>query len=368
MAERDYSNNPDDLERDYPGGQGTYPGGITYPNSQSQTQEAQAPQSHDPYADYNGGSPPDAPLQPGHGWEWNGSRWVQVQGRGLGYQAPQQNAPPQNQSAPQQQSVGGQQSGVPSSYRAPAPTYGPSTLSGSVPTLADAIRDAKQLPAAPQIQPYAQFQAPTPVGIDQRNQILQSILNRPQVLDQTVQDQLFEQQKEMANSLAQQSRASASQQGASRGLSGGGGFQAAATADIDNQLNRTLLGNRRDIAVKAAELNRQSELAALEMQNALAQGDFARAASAHQLQLQAQAMFDEMRFKEAEFNRSNVALAASTGMAGRQQQLAEQVASFQQYLQQRQFDEMMRQFNEQMGLNWSQFGWNQQFDLASLFP
>lgn len=65
-----------------------------------------APPPSDPYQNYNGGSPVDAPLQPGHGWEWSGpigtsetqplwnsgpnnweyGRWNQVAGRGLGYQ------------------------------------------------------------------------------------------------------------------------------------------------------------------------------------------------------------------------------------------------------------------------------------------
>lgn len=43
--------------------------------------------SDDPYANYNNGSPVDAPLQAGHGWQWDGSRWQQVRGAGIGFNA-----------------------------------------------------------------------------------------------------------------------------------------------------------------------------------------------------------------------------------------------------------------------------------------
>jgi hypothetical protein len=67
-----------------------------------------APSPSDPYQNWNNGSPVDAPLQSGYGWEWSGpsgtsgtapiwdsgannwsyGRWNQVQGKGLGYTAP----------------------------------------------------------------------------------------------------------------------------------------------------------------------------------------------------------------------------------------------------------------------------------------
>jgi hypothetical protein len=43
---------------------------------------------NDPYHDYNGGSPPDAPLQAGRGWVWEDKTWRQAEGKGLGYNAP----------------------------------------------------------------------------------------------------------------------------------------------------------------------------------------------------------------------------------------------------------------------------------------
>ena len=69
-----------------------------------------APTPSDPYQNWNNGSPVDAPLQAGYGWEWSGAqtnhprpwepvfnsesgnwdygRWNQVAGRGIGYAAP----------------------------------------------------------------------------------------------------------------------------------------------------------------------------------------------------------------------------------------------------------------------------------------
>jgi hypothetical protein len=323
---------------------------------------------------WNGGSPPASALPTGpdgkttHGWVWTGSdeydpngNWTQVQGKGIGFGnynvggGPPKTGGNTNTGGTTSRPGGGTSglAGVPQSYN------GQSMFSGSVPTLDDAIRESKKLAPAPTISPYAQFQAPQAVGLDQRNQIMQAVLNKPQVMDQRTQDQLFEQQKELQNSLAQQSRERAAQTGAGRGLQSNGGYAAATNAQIEGDFGRNLLQSQRDIAVKAADLNRQSELAAVQMQEALSQGDFNRAAQAYQVQLQAQNLYDELRFKAAEFDRGNVALAAQNLMAGRQQNMAEGVASFQQYLAQRQMEEQMRQFNEQMGLNWSKFGWDQ---------
>lgn len=346
-------------------------GGDYIPPQSGQTDGPQPPapqqESHDPYGDYNGGSPPDAPLQAGYGWEWTGSRWVQVSGRGLGYQAAPKaasgNSGGGNNTTSQSSSVGGKISGVPSVY-----SGGQSPIGGSVPTLQDAITAGKSLPQLPAFSPYANFQAPQAVGVDQRNSILNAVLNKPQVLDQNTQDAMYEQQKEQQNALAQQFKQQAGQAGAGRGFSSTGGYQAAATNQANSELGRGLMAARRDISVQAAQLNRQSEIAAVQLQEALAQGDFERAAQAHQLQTQTQDLFNQLQIKAAEFDRANTALAAQTQMAGRQQQLGEQMSAFNQYMQQKQMDETIRQFNAQMGLDWSKFGWGQQFDTASLFP
>lgn len=94
------------------------------------------PTFNDPYLQYNNGSPVNAPLTAGHGWEWSGvtsptwnmsnnqwdyGRWNQVAGRGLGYtETPPPAGGPTTGGAP----TGGAPTGG-------APTGGP----GSVPPL-----------------------------------------------------------------------------------------------------------------------------------------------------------------------------------------------------------------------------------------
>ena len=245
--------------------------------------------------------------------------------------------------------------GVPTSYQAPPVT--------GMPTLASAIQDAKQLPQAPTISPYAEFTPAAPVGLEARNRLVESILTRPQTMDQTAQDQLFEQQKEQQEALRIAGRNRLAQQGAGRGLSSYGGQQIAGDVQLEQGFAKSLIEGRRDIALKANEINRQNELAAVEMANAVNQGDFARAQAAYETQLKAKQAYDALRFQAAEFERGNVALAAQTAMAGRQQAQAEAMANFQQYMEQRKFDEMMRQFNEQLGYNYGTFGWQQQKDI-----
>ena len=225
-----------------------------------------------------------------------------------------------------------------------------------------------QLQKAPEVKPYAPFTPVAPHGQEGRNRILDAILAKPQTMDQQFQDQLFEQQKEQQAGLAGHARARAGQVGAGRGFGSGGGFAAAALGEVEGNFQNELLKSRRDITTKAADVNRQNEIAAINLQEAVAQGDFVRANAAYETQLKAQTTYDDLRLKAAEFDRANIALTAQTMMSGRQQQLAEQQTSFQQYLDQLKFDEMMRQFNEQMALDYGKFGWQQQNDLASYFP
>lgn len=105
------------------------------------------PEAGNPYHQYNGGSPVDAPLQAGYGWEWSGPQqtqfngdtgnwergaWNQVAGRGIGYTAapnaapsgpaPQQPAFQPQAAAPAPRSGGGgggAPSAPPASYQTP---------------------------------------------------------------------------------------------------------------------------------------------------------------------------------------------------------------------------------------------------------
>ena len=321
------------------------------------------------YFNYNGGSPPGVPLAAGHGWEWDGTRWNQVKGRGIGYVA----------------SGGGggttattsRVSGVPQSYRSGGgggggggTSWGGATspIGGSVPTLEEAQAKAKQLfGSAPEILKPGTFTAPPQVGLEDRNKIVQAILAQPDVMGQTFQDQLFEQQKEQQAQLAEQARARLGQATAARGLSAMGGQELLGQAGVEEGFINSLLSARRDVSMKAAEANRASRTAAVEMADAVTQGDFARAQAAYQTQLQANQIYNQLQMQAAELERGNVALVAQNLLAQREMQLGEQSQSFDQYLRQLQLNEMIRQFNEQLAFDYGKFGWTQQMGFADLF-
>jgi hypothetical protein len=268
-------------------------------------------------------------------------------------------------------------SGVPASYRssggvgaagggAPGAT---SPIGGSVPTLAEAAAQAKQLfGSAPEILKPGTFTPPPPVGLEDRNKIVQAILAQPDVMGQTFQDQLFEQQKEQQAQLAEQARARLSQATAARGLSAMGGQELLGQAGVEEGFINSLLSARRDVSMKAAEANRASRTAAVEMADAVTQGDFARAQAAYQTQLQANQIYNQLQMQAAELERGNVALVAQNLLAQREMALGEQGQSFDQYLRQLQLNEMIRQFNEQLALDYGKFGWTQKIGVASLFP
>jgi hypothetical protein len=145
MAERDYTNDWDDPNNPYRNSQG---GQEQQQQQPSVFDPGPAPGPPAPRYDYNGGSPPDQALTPGHGWTWEGPQspswnaglgqwdrgvWQESAGSGLGYSAPA--APAQGPAfqppaaAPQQQfsapSSGGGGGGAPApqaSYKTPAIT------------------------------------------------------------------------------------------------------------------------------------------------------------------------------------------------------------------------------------------------------
>lgn len=248
-------------------------------------------------------------------------------------------------------------------------TLATSPIAGSIPTLEEAAAKAKQLfGSAPEILKPGTFTAPTPVGMEDRNRIVQAILAQPEVMGQTFQDQLFEQQKEQQAQLAAQARARLSQTTAARGLSAAGGQELLGQAGVEEGFINSLLSARRDVSMKAAEANRASSQAAVEMADAVTQGDFARAQAAYQTQLQANQIYNQLQMQAAELERGNVALVAQNLLAQREMALGEQGQSFDQYLRQLQANEAIRQFNERLAFDYGQFNWAQQMGLAGLFP
>lgn len=348
---------------------------------------------------WNGGSPPARALPTGPdgktiaGWTWTGSDpydpngdWIQTVGSGIGFgeynvgytPPPPTTTPTPGPTPTPTPTPTPRPSGVPQTYgtysaasrstgaAAAAPTTSP--IAGSIPTLAEAAAQAKQLfGSAPEILKPGTFTAPTPVGMEDRNKIVQAILAQPDVMGQTFQDQLFEQQKEQQAQLAEQARARLGQATAARGLSAMGGQELLGQAGVEEGFINNLLSARRDVSMKAAEANRASRTAAVEMADAVTQGDFARAQAAYQTQLQANQIYNQLQMQAAELERGNVALVAQNLLAQREMQLGEQGQSFDQYLRQLQLNEMIRQFNEQLAFDYGKFGWTQQMGFADLF-
>jgi len=195
--------------------------------------------------------------------------------------------------------------------------------------------------------PYAQ----------QQQQIMQRILANPQTMGQQQQDQLNESQKESAVRLQRQAQQQGQQQLAGRGFGAGGGSQQQLNAQTNQQMMNQVLAGRRDVALKAAQQNRQDELQALQQSGQMAQQDFSNDMQLGQLGLNQinqnrqgnlqdflglhGADMDVMRLQEGQ-NQFNKTFGLD----------------FLRYLQNGdQFNQSMgenkRQFNNQMGYNWS---------------
>lgn len=98
----------------------------------------------------------------------------------------------------------------------------------------------------------------------QQQQLMSRILSNPQTMGQQQQDQLNEQQKESALRMQKQFGTQAQQQAASRGFGGGGGTQQALQSQMAQDTMNQILSGRRDVALKAANQNRQDEMNALD--------------------------------------------------------------------------------------------------------
>lgn len=186
------------------------------------------------------------------------------------------------------------------------------------------------------------------VGETQRNNILTSILNNPETMGQTQQDQLFEQQKEMANSLASQARARLGRNVTNSGWTSGGGRFLSGQAAIEGQTAESLLAGRRDIAVQAAEQNRKDQLAALQMQQAIASGDENAALNIYRANQQERQSLEQFLQQAAAMNSGNLLQLNS-------QNLASSVADNNAQMDFYRFLEMQRQFENNYALDALEF-------------
>jgi hypothetical protein len=177
------------------------------------------------------------------------------------------------------------------------------------------------------------------VGEADRNRVIQAILSQPETMGPLQQAQLFEQQKELLNAQRQQQQGQLQQAMAQRGLTGGA--LQAGTEDINQQFNSTLLGAQRDIALRSAQQNRADQMAALEMQNAMAQGDFQRMASVYQANQIERANTENFLRQAAELTQAGI-------LGYNPQRLAQAAAQLGEVMDFYRFLELQRQFENKL--------------------
>jgi len=184
----------------------------------------------------------------------------------------------------------------------------------------------------------------TGVGEDQRNRLMNAILAKPETMGQVQQDQLFEQQKELLNAQRAQQGAQLDQNLLRGGMSGLGGRARQGLQNNNNDFNSQLLAGRRDIAVQAAQQNRADTTAALQMQEAIAQGDSGRM----------MAIFNsnnQVRAQNENFLRQAASLTQSGTLGWNAQNLAAEQARHNENLSYYQFLEKQRATINQEFLN-----------------
>lgn len=247
---------------------------------------AESPTASDPYADYNNGSPVDAPLNAGHGWEWGGDRWNQVQGRGLGYNAPAASA-------------GG------GGAAAPAPQF--------------------QSPGAPQAQQWAPTPAATmktPAITSQVTDLLKQRLGELSgpfdiQSDPTYQGQVRAAQVASLRGADRQRAALAERMAANGQLAGGtgGGFDAGVNGILEQQ-RESDRGYAAGLAGDRLNAREQQLMQAISMARSVGQDDVANQLELQRLQLQQELGRSDLDLR-AELGRGQLGLGqAQLGQQG----------------------------------------------------
>jgi hypothetical protein len=183
------------------------------------------------------------------------------------------------------------------------------------------------------------LQAQSPVGEAERNRLMLSILNAPETMGETQQAQLFEQQKELLAAQRQQQEARLSQTLTARGLSRLGGTALAGDLLAGQDFSTQLLQAQRDIATKAAQQNRADQLAALQMQDAMAQGDAQRMMAIYEAN-------QRERTNTENFLRQAAELRQQSLLQSNAQRLAAEGAQAEEWLNFYNFLEKQRQFQQ----------------------
>lgn len=205
---------------------------------------------------------------------------------------------------------------------------------------------------------------------------MQRILANPETMGQQWQDQQFEVGKESAADFRKQLGEQLSQRVAGRGFSGQGGINQAILAGLDENLMSQLLAGRRDVAMRAAQGNRQDLYNAINAAQGLDQQGFQNALGAYGAALQGfQAAEGQRQFgATSDLQRwlaaNNVDLENRRFTEGTRQFDRSYGLDFLRFLEnQRQFGqtfgEGQRQFNNTLGLNWFNAQNNRQNNLLN---
>lgn len=198
----------------------------------------------------------------------------------------------------------------------------------------------------------------------QQTALMQRILSNPQTMGQQQQDMLMERQKESANSMMKQLQGQGQQQMMQRGFGANGQQAQAQNQQLQGQMAQQLLSGRRDIALQAAQQNRQDELNALNASLGLNQQEYAQ-----DMGLSQQALGQMNQNRQSNMNemlgKHGMDMDIKNWQTQKDQFGKTFGLDFLRYLQQgdqfnRSLGENQRQYNGNMGLNWSQFNAAQQ--------
>lgn len=195
---------------------------------------------------------------------------------------------------------------------------------------------------------FSQFTDPRNQQVQQgRNDLLLKQLQNPESMSQLWQDQMFESQKDQANSFAQQLGLQNQQQTVGRGLQLNGGFAQNQRTDVQNALMNQLLAGRRDIATQAATQNFADRMNVLGAAEAGLTNDVNREGAVFQNLLAGQ----QAQAGENQFG-------AQFGLAGQQAEAGNQRDNYAAYLSGRDLQDSSNARQEQFLQ--SAFGLNQQ--------
>lgn len=200
--------------------------------------------------------------------------------------------------------------------------------------------------------------------------LMQRILMNPQTMGQQQQDQLNEAQKESAGRMAKQASAQAGQSMAGRGFGPNSGAQQAMDQQTQGDLMSQILSGRRDTALKAAQINRQDELNALNASQGLLGQEFNQDMGLANLGLN---QINQNRNYNLQDLLGRHGIDQDMWNRGFQKDTFNKTfgLDFLKYLQNdRQFGatlgENQRQYNGNMGFNWAQFDQNTQNNFLNM--